>query len=924
MRIVDNLNLLLPQSPAAFLEHARRVTTFLRLVRDEARAARAAAVGVGLDAARVALAEHLRDQARSAVTDLLRIHLYAELGPDSFAWFGEPAREAAECWSQLEGLRDELRNLPQIPAPNERALEVCRRLLEALEALGARERAVALWRARIEHAAGGPAAGEREYQPLLRPLHSAERVEAVCGLVECALDRGAVRSARRLLAEHAPSLRESARAVRLEVWCAVLSDDEAAARLAESVAPGVWVGRLPSALLELRAAAPHWLPYLSGREAPSQPHASAPSSVASGVAGGVSTILVGGVASASSNDPHASGGELGELRRSVGACAAAHVRLSSRQVLELVAFDVAPGLRDRLRHWKRALEQSEAHGGSLEHSAIVEARPMVAHRCAGAAPRDAIHTAQVHCVAVAPYLDGQGEVSGWLRLEWEHHLAPSRARLSVLSRGFAQRARATLCGEALARTDGDDTRSSVSVEWTAPAESVDGPSAAAFVALVDALGMKTAQRQWWGFEAGPRGLRAVAQGGGASADEGGAGGRRAVLRALRTGAMVRYDEPRHELSMRADSACGVVLPIRRHGALCGLLALESTRRRDFSEALAQRWLERAGEFALQLRIAQFREWHRAQRGADVFLGHGPQAWIEPFSLAARSNAHVALFGRHGVGKRVVARWLHFAGPAAEGELVELSGALPDEDSALLHSAATIVLEHVERLGPAQQRRLAEWLEPARRGAHAARAPRWIVSSRARLSDPTFDELVDPELRQRLGRLQLAVPDLAERRPEIAQLLHVLAQRVAHDEGLRAPTFEDDAIALLWRQPWPLNVRELENFVFKVVLMAPGESLRADDVERIARRFGVELARRVSSRAPEEALVRAALLSTMNLRGTVNKTRASLYLGWDPDTLVARMNDLGIDEHTVARAEPSNLRAEAPNTTAPATGDAAPG
>ena len=50
--------------------------------------------------------------------------------------------------------------------------------------------------------------------------------------------------------------------------------------------------------------------------------------------------------------------------------------------------------------------------------------------------------------------------------------------------------------------------------------------------------------------------------------------------------MVRYDEPRPELSVRADSACGLLLPIRRRGELFGLLAIESTRRRDFPEPLA--------------------------------------------------------------------------------------------------------------------------------------------------------------------------------------------------------------------------------------------------------------------------------------------------------------------------------------------------
>jgi hypothetical protein len=66
------------------------------------------------------------------------------------------------------------------------------------------------------------------------------------------------------------------------------------------------------------------------------------------------------------------------------------------------------------------------------------------------------------------------------------------------------------------------------------------------------------------------------------------------------------------------------------------------------------------------------------------------------------------------------------------------------------------------------------------------------------------------------------------------------------------------------------------------------------VEAWARRSGVELAQRVSSRQPDPDLVRAALRTTRTGRGTLNKTRAALYLGWDPDTLVGRMRDLDLD------------------------------
>ena len=59
-------------------------------------------------------------------------------------------------------------------------------------------------------------------------------------------------------------------------------------------------------------------------------------------------------------------------------------------------------------------------------------------------------------------------------------------------------------------------------------------------------------------------------------------------------------------------------------------------------------------------------------------------------------------------------------------------------------------------------------------------------------------------------------------------------------------------------------------------------------------FGATLQQRLPSRHPRETDIRAALAQTRLESGRWNKTRAAAWLGWDPDTLVARMGDLGIE------------------------------
>jgi hypothetical protein len=95
----------------------------------------------------------------------------------------------------------------------------------------------------------------------------------------------------------------------------------------------------------------------------------------------------------------------------------------------------------------------------------------------------------------------------------------------------------------------------------------------------------------------------------------------------------------------------------------------------------------------------------------------------------------------------------------------------------------------------------------------------------------------------------------------------------------------------------------------VVLLHPVARCTSAISKDVARRFQFELLRRVSSRHPEPELLRAALATTANLRGSINKTRAAMYLGWDPDTLVTRMTELGLLERSRRGAGAARGRAE---------------
>jgi len=79
----------------------------------------------------------------------------------------------------------------------------------------------------------------------------------------------------------------------------------------------------------------------------------------------------------------------------------------------------------------------------------------------------------------------------------------------------------------------------------------------------------------------------------------------------------------------------------------------------------------------------------------------------------------------------------------------------------------------------------------------------------------------------------------------------------------------------------------------VVLLHPGETVDAEAVHAVAREFHLQLRERLPSRRPRREDLEQALRTTRKGTGRPNKRRAALYLGWDPDTLVLRMEDAGL-------------------------------
>lgn len=862
-RAQDPLDWLLPGADEATGERARRVMTFARLFAHDASCARAERVQLALEGARVELERSTSERIVQNLESLAVHNLEVARGPDSFLEFGRAAAGHQEAWSALEEDRAEIAGLPEVPSPGEGPLQVVTRLALALERLDIARPRAALWRAHVCALSEGPSAGVRAFLALASERTDAPsggpRLEALAGAAACHLDAHDVGRALELFEAHPSEVRASGRLRRLRAWTRLLAG--AAATAVDASARPV---RLPSPLAELRARCPQWLAQLAGRPCRSRarprPHADGPPS-----------------------------------RREWGASLLALFLLDDQGAARVVRIDAAPALEHAAAAWASGRDDACRRAGELEHEAISSGRALVLHRSDAAPLPGVLSPTSARACAVVPVSSRDGRHAGLLRIEWEHHLVPAVARL-------VEGAGARLAElRAAAGVDDGAGRSP-----TLDCGLEDGPLALAFEGLLEELGLALGSRRWWGLALDGERARIVATGGGAWPGwqrPSGAGG--AVERALRCAGRVEFDQPDPTQSIHAEAASGWVRPWVLGRRVRALVAVESTRRGDVAggRELSRSALERQ---ALALCVGSFRSWHAAQHGSDVHVelaSARARAAVLELLVAAEVAEPAALCGPAGAGKLVRARWLHFeSARAGEGFEVQPAGVLdPASEEALLFGAGarpgllhredlgTLVIDDVERLAPRVQARLEQHLE-----GRAGRGPRLLVLSRARLRESIHAGRLRPDLGHRLERLELLVAGLAEQRESIPTLARILARRFAESLGSAPPEFEESALALLWRQRWSGNVRELGNVVHRLVLHGRERPVSAAEVQAVAARFRLEFVRRLDSRAPLRSDLEGALRTTRTARGTPNKTRAALYLGWDPDTLTRRLQEAGIE------------------------------
>jgi DNA-binding NtrC family response regulator len=214
-------------------------------------------------------------------------------------------------------------------------------------------------------------------------------------------------------------------------------------------------------------------------------------------------------------------------------------------------------------------------------------------------------------------------------------------------------------------------------------------------------------------------------------------------------------------------------------------------------------------------------------------------------LARHGTEHpppILLRGEAGVGKSLLARLIHRAGPRPNGPFVAVdctapaevfqselfgyvkgafSGALRGTPGAFqVANRGTLFLDHVDELAACNQPHLLVML--AMRSVRRIGSPRtepadvWILTSaHGDLKDAIRQGRFREDLYRRLGELDLLIPPLRQRPDDILLLAEHFLARGCAEHHLPPKSFAPDTRKALLAYSWPGNVREVEHLIKRV-------------------------------------------------------------------------------------------------------------
>ena len=294
--------------------------------------------------------------------------------------------------------------------------------------------------------------------------------------------------------------------------------------------------------------------------------------------------------------------------------------------------------------------------------------------------------------------------------------------------------------------------------------------------------------------------------------------------------------------------------------------------------------------------------------------------------AARSSTTILIRGESGVGKEVLARRIHENSARANGPFVKVHcAALPEQilESELfgyekgaftgaasrkpgrfeLARGGTIFLDEIGDISRNVQLKLLRVVQDREYerlgGTEVLHADvRILTATHRNLERMVKTGEFREDLYYRLNVLRITVPPLRSRLAQIELLARTFCTKFAQ-AGDKRMTLEAGAIEALQRAPWPGNVRQLQNVIERLVVLAESDRIEARDVDR---ELGRDLGANQEESSEVSALELAAAVRKAERRALAralersggNRAQAARILGVSRRTLFYKLREHALE------------------------------
>jgi formate hydrogenlyase transcriptional activator len=395
------------------------------------------------------------------------------------------------------------------------------------------------------------------------------------------------------------------------------------------------------------------------------------------------------------------------------------------------------------------------------------------------------------------------------------------------------------------------------------------------------------------------------------------------------------------------------VPLITHGRTFGSLNLASRR----SDAFPSQDVELLQQVSAQIAIAvenalafkeidalkdklaeeklYLEEEIRSEFNFEEIIGESPalKRALAQLELVAPAGTTVLILGETGTGKELIARAIHNRSPRRERTFVKINCAaipaglleselfghergaftgaisqkigrfeLADRGTLFLDEVADIPLELQPKLLRVLQEQEFERLGSNRTQRVDVRV---VAATNGDLSKLVAERAFRSDLYYRLNVFPIQIPALRERREDVPLLVRYFVQTFSRRLNKAVEYVPADAMDALANYGWPGNIRELENFIERAVLLSPGKELRvpvselksaaatADPTSSLASStFSSSPASAISTleEAERQHILRALRQTQWRIAGPKG---AATVLGMKRTTLQARMRKLKI-------------------------------